>query len=475
MKKLLHSIIAITALCNVACSTSNMETTPIKYTAQTNPYLAPAGSASMHADGHSSDATPAKGPGATEWDIQFFNLEGTCPTVMVGTDGFILTMNTSPTREFPPRVLLLDPNTGEVLSKISVAQGSLLGGTYAYMDHKNRVILVDGNSQLLRIAHSNDGKKLFIDEQTDLSEFMKQVEGDAATSLMPDFKGRVWIGTGKARVAMVDENGKVHGIDLGSKEETIDNSISTAPEGVGVTTSHAMYLLNVDENGAPKILWRKAYDRGSHRKPGQLSWGTGASPTFFGPNGSDFVMLTDNADRQENLIIHRTKDGEILHTTGIFEPGASGTECSMIGVGNMVIGESTYGYPYPAYPESAGKSVPENAPFAPGLARWDITPGGLQLKWKKDIYSATVPRLACGDGIVYLYERKPEKDGKLGKVLQAMAVDAATGEILHAQSIPGDIDGQGLDPIQMVGVITEDGVWWQGTLMGMLRIKAKKK
>ena len=36
----------------------------------------------------------------------------------------------------------------------------------------------------------------------------------------------------------------------------------------------------------------------------------------------------------------------------------------MIGVGNTMVGASTYGYPYPKYPEGAGPSVPANALFA---------------------------------------------------------------------------------------------------------------
>ena len=34
-----------------------------------------------------------------------------------------------------------------------------------------------------------------------------------------------------------------------------------------------------------------------------------ASPTFFGPNGSDYVMLTDNSDIQESVIVYRTDNG----------------------------------------------------------------------------------------------------------------------------------------------------------------------
>ena len=84
---------------------------------------------------------------------------------------------------------------------------------------------------------------------------------------------------------------------------------------------------------------------------GKLAWGSGASPTFFGPNGSDYVMLTDNSDIQESVIVYRTDNGAKVGSAGLFTAGTSGTENSMIGVGNTMVGASTYGYPYPKYPE----------------------------------------------------------------------------------------------------------------------------
>ena len=64
-----------------------------------------------------------------------------------------------------------------------------------------------------------------------------------------------------------------------------------------------------------------AYDRGSARKPGKLAWGSGASPTFFGPNGSDYVMLTDNSDIQESVIVYRTDNGAKVGSAGLFTAG----------------------------------------------------------------------------------------------------------------------------------------------------------
>lgn len=76
-------------------------------------------------------------------------------------------------------------------------------------------------------------------------------------------------------------------------------------------TYNAIYMLTADaEQGNPVVSWSRPYDRGTVRKPGKLAWGSGASPTFFGPNGSDYVMLTDSADAQESVIVYRTSDGK---------------------------------------------------------------------------------------------------------------------------------------------------------------------
>lgn len=59
-----------------------------------------------------------------------------------------------------------------------------------------------------------------------------------------------------------------------------------------------------------RTVWRQAYDRGEARKPGQLSHGSGSTPTFFGDRtGAEFVVITDNASPRENLLVYRARDG----------------------------------------------------------------------------------------------------------------------------------------------------------------------
>lgn len=455
------------------------------YNAETNPHLGSPGVTTMHGDAQASDCTPLPGPGAQPWSVRKTPLGGACPTVLVGSDHFVQVLCTQVFSKnlqmLVPKIVILHPD-GTELAMLDLPKGALLGGVYAYLDQKDRMVLVDGTNTLIRLAHSDDGRRIWVDSRTDLTGMLSLVPGDQVVGLVPDWDGRVWVASKNGAVGVIDENqGQVRATLLreGGADgvERIDNSISACPAGISVVTSHAIYMLNLDSTGAPQVLWSRAYDRGSARKPGKLSYGSGASPTFFGPNGSDYVMLTDNADGRENVIIYRTADGSLVGTVPLFTAGASGTENSMIGVGNTVIGANTFGYPYPKYPDGAGTSVPASALFAPGMERWDITPDGLKQVWNRpDIYSSAVPRYSTADGIIYTCERRRGLAGLAdGAYAHAVAVDMATGRTLHAQELPNHVNilfGGG-DTLQMVGTIDSYGTWWQGTISGVYRISAQ--
>lgn len=450
------------------------------YNAASHPFLGPAGSATMHCDAQSSDVTPMRGPGVPaaggSWAVRAIGLGGACPTILAGSDGVIQVLCTkvlsSSLTALQPNITTLSQD-GTVLDDLNLPKGALLGGVYAYVDHENRMVLVDGTSTLIRIAHDSDGRGLRIDSRVDLRSVL---QGDQVVGLVPDWQGRVWVATKRAYVAVIDESsGTVRAIALHhfSAEENVDNSISSSPDGVNVITNYGIYQLSVDGDGAPIIRWANSYDRGSHRKPGQLSWGSGATPTFFGPTGGEYVMLSDNADSRESAVVYRVSDGHEVASAALFSPGTSGTENSMIAIQDTIIGASTYGYPYPRYPDGAGTSVPASANFAPGMERWDLVDGSLVQIWnRRDLYSSAVPRLSVPDHLIYTCERRPTIFGTTGLGIHAVAIDPDTGQTLHEQRIPGLAVIGGVDTLEMVGLI-KDGIWWQGTISGVLRISVE--
>lgn len=457
---------------------------PVSYNAQQNPYLGINSLATMHGDAQSSDATPFAGPGdpgvGGTWKVTFTNHWAACPTILAGQDGYIQALMTqflgSDAKVRKPKLAIIEPASGAQLGAIEIPTGALLGGVYAYLDADSNLVMVDGTNALTWISHSQDGMKVWVSRRIDLTDAMKLEPKDHVVGIVPDWHGRIWVASERGVVGLIDPKRNVvrlTKLQQYSPAERIDNSISACPQGVSIITSHGIYMLGADASTSkPRIIWSHSYDRGTKQKPGQLSHGSGATATFFGPNGSDYVMLSDNGDRQEKLIVYRSADGSAVGEGPLFTPGASGTENSMIGVQNSIVGACTFGYPYAQYPDT---KPAYRAQVAPGMERWDVNDdaSGITLKWRNNgIYSAAVPRLSTADNLIYTCERPRGPAGVLtGPVVYACAIDMDSGRVVHRQRLPRLANLlAGGDPSQMVGVIDKHGVWWQGTIGGIYRI-----
>lgn len=457
---------------------------PVSYNAQQNPYLGINSLATMHGDAQSSDATPFAGPGdpgvGGSWKVTFTNHWAACPTILAGQDGYIQALMTqflgSDAKVRKPKLAIIEPASGAQLGAMEIPTGALLGGVYAYLDAGSNLVMVDGTNALTWISHSQDGMKVWVSRRIDLTDAMKLEPKDHVVGIVPDWHGRIWVASERGVVGLIDPKRNVvrlTKLQQYSPTERIDNSISACPQGVSIITSYGIYMLGADASTSkPRIIWSHSYDRGTKQKPGQLSHGSGATATFFGPNGSDYVMLSDNADRQEKLIVYRSADGSAVGEGPLFTPGASGTENSMIGVQNSIVGACTFGYPYAQYPDT---KPAYRAQVAPGMERWDVNDdaSGITLKWRNNgIYSAAVPRLSTTDNLIYTCERPRGPAGVLtGPVVYACAIDMDSGRVVHRQRLPRLANLlAGGDPSQMVGVIDKHGVWWQGTIGGIYRI-----
>ncbi|MEV6274747.1 hypothetical protein [Nocardia sp. NPDC051832] len=436
-----------------------------------NPHLGPVGTSTMHGDAGSSDATPLAGPGAGQVSVGAYPLASACPTLLQGADGLVVALCTAIVGQ-KPTVHLLDPASnspiGTSLAALELAKGSLLGGVYAYLDNSDRLVAVDGDRKLLRIGHSRESGRwrLTVDNSTDLAGVIPV--GDNVTGLVPDWSGNVWFATGKGVVGLVTPTGVAATLGLPAGEQ-VANSISAAPSGrIAVATTHALYELRTDPSGRPEILWRAAYARGSARKPGQLSWGTGSTPTYFGPEtGAEYLTIVDNADDQVRALVYRSGGGELVCSQPVLTKGGAGSENSPIGIGRSLFVASTYGYPYPAVPADAGPAVPASAPFTGGMTRVDVDENGCRTVWENTVRSAAVPHLSTADGNLYTVSRvglniTTPLDGYAFTVL-----DPETGAVRSNRPLPGTIVD---DPLQMSPLISTGGRVLQGTITGILRI-----
>ncbi|MFJ8864167.1 hypothetical protein ACIRD6_00140 [Streptomyces sp. NPDC102473] len=470
---------ALLAAFVLGCAGSASAVSPVSFgpTPPHNPYVGPDGTATMHGDAGSSDTTPLAGPGVGTLSSSRTALASACPTILVGADGYPVALCT-PIFGQVPTVHLLDPDDGSSLTTLKLTKGSLLGGVYAYIDHQDRLVVADGSRSLLRIGHHRDAEgdwSLRVDRSLSLASVIPQ--DDAVTGLAPDWDGRVWFATGGGLVGTADDTtGAVKALSLPAGER-VANSISTAPEGTAVTTTHATYLLTA-KAGAPEILWRTAYDRGSARKPGLLSWGSGSTPTFFGPaRGTEYVAVVDNADTAANLKVYRTADGSDVCSVPVLRAAnGPGSENSPVGIGRSVFVAGTYGYPYPAVPEGAGTSVPASADFAGGLSRVDVRADGTGcgLVWDNALRSAAVPKLSTADGRLHTVVRDPLIPGTKGTSLldpyRYVQIDPDSGQVTRSTKVGV---GSLYDTLQMAGTIAPDGAYLQGTVTGVLRITAQ--
>ncbi|MEV0298383.1 hypothetical protein [Nocardia sp. NPDC050710] len=437
-----------------------------------NPALGPVGSSTMHGDAGSSDATPLAGPGAGPRAVSSYPLAAACPTLLQGADGLVVALCTAIAGQVPT-VHLLDPAApgplGHSLALLELAKGSLLGGVYAYLDNADRLVAVDGDRALVRVTHRRDGGgrwRLTIEHRTDLSAAIPV--GDNVTGLVPDWAGNVWFATGNGVVGLVTPAGATATLTLPAGEQ-VANSISSAPSGrVAVATTHALYEFRADVSGRPERLWRAAYDRGPARKPGQLSWGTGSTPTYFGPgSGAEFLTIVDNAAEPVKVLVFRSGSGESVCSQSVLTKGGAGSENSPIGIGGSVFVASTYGYPYPTVPEGAGPAVPATAPFVGGMTRVDVDDSGCHTVWENTVRSAAVPHLSTADGNLYTVTRvgldiTTPLDGYAFTV-----VDPDTGEVISNLPLPGTIVA---DPLQTSALIATGRRVLQGTITGILRV-----
>jgi hypothetical protein len=149
------------------------------------------------------------------------------------------------------------------------------------------------------------------------------------------------------------------------------------------------------------VRWSQAYDRGTQQKPGQLSQGSGTTPTLI---GHDLVAITDNAEPRMNVIFYRrsgTDAGREICQVPVFADGASATENSLAYAGgHSVIVENNYGY-------AGVQSTLLGQTSSPGVARVDLADDGTcHVAWTSTVTAPTsVPKVSLGNGLLYVYSK----------------------------------------------------------------------
>jgi len=282
----------------------------------------------------------------------------------------------------------------------------------------------------------------------------------------------------------------------------VANSISASPAGVAVATTTGLGLFTAGPNGAVQPVWRQVYENSGVRKPGQLSPGTGSTPVFFGPTtGYEYLVITDNATAPntnnqtpaENVNVYSVADGTRVAQTGFLTPSNAGTENAPIAFGNRIFVPSTYGYWYPQ-PSETGTAVPGSAPFVGGFQGMTLAANGTSLNtsWgpANSVPSSALPRLSLADNLIYTVLADSTTAG--GASTQTTvnysfaAIDADTGAIVGTPHFLGSNTFLGTAPdyrdtanytwntLQMTGVISPSGVFYQGTAGGIVMVRRQQ-
>ncbi len=427
----------------------------------------------MHNDLYSTDSTSLPGPGVGAHVAASSTPGGACAATFVGSDGMPVSLCTSyvgtnPPAFAAPTVVLFDPVTANPIARLQLTKGGLLGGVYGYLDSKDRVVVADGSGSILRVAHRRTpaGYQMFIDQRIDVKQLIPQ--GDSITAVAPDWDGRIWFATTHGVIGTVRGDGtRAVAMSLPAGEE-IANGLTLRPGGASVLTDHALYEMSAGSNGVPKTLWRKTYDRGPARKPGQLSWGSGTTPGYFGEGDDQYVAIVDSAVRP-NLLVYRTDGGSLKCTMKTFVTSGQGTENAPMAWGDSLLIGSTYGFAYPPFATSGGPAVPAFASFVGGMTRIDVKPDGCHRIWENHDRLASLPHLSRADGLIQglsYGDLNANPVQEVGPVYYA-ATDFRTGRrVVTTQVGVAPLD----EPMQLTGVIGPGRVLWQGTLGRMLKI-----
>ena len=264
---------------------------------------------------------------------------------------------------------LIDPTTLDQIASLDMPArdltsganplSDLCGGTYFYLDQQDRAYVLTTGNQMWEVtvgATSLSRTRTFSPTIPD---------GDCMTATMPDWKGRIFFATKGGRVGTIDP--KTGASKLRTfPGEAIFNSLAADETGaVYVVTDHRLLTLVADKNGMPQVRWAATYDRGTRQKPGQLSQGSGTTPTLI---GKDLVVITDNAEPRMNVLFYK-RDGNpknrLICKAPVFGAGTSATENSLVAAGRAVIAENNYGYEGPQSTIGGRTTSPGRRPGRP--------------------------------------------------------------------------------------------------------------
>jgi hypothetical protein len=443
----------------------------------THPFMAQHGASCMHVDPYTTNTYAWSGPLGHDPEVSSRSmgyLGGECPTHNFDSEGRIVTVCV---RQRSPTLLLLDPNTLQVLASHSLPTRrtplfgvrtmteDTSGGAYFYLDEQDRAVVGtgDGTIDVISVVNGEDGPEFALERSIALEEVLTLEDGslDKITAVMPDFVGNYWFVARYGTVGVVSTNGVVKARRLEGEE--IENSFSVSEDGVFIVSDHALYRFELGAAREPRIVWRETYDRGTRRKVGQINQGSGTTPTLL---GEDYIAIGDNAEPRMNVLVFRrdrVHANRRVCATPVFTPGQSATENTFIGHGRSLVVENNAGY-------DIFTTMRGGRTSSPGIARVDVREdeSGCDVVWQSnEISQTTVPKLSTATGLVYVYTKLPDAPGGVD-AYYFTAIDFHTGRTAYRV-----LTGTGVryDNHWAAITLSPDGTAYVGVLNGLIRVR----
>lgn len=424
-----------------------------------HPFMASSGQSNTHNDAYMSDTYVVPGPLGASPQVLSSSLGGICVTMAFDQQGRIISACIDLDSA---QLYLIDPVTLAPLAVLDLPaedSGSatdFVAGSYFYLDHNDHVLLPTIDRTIWELAVVEEGFEQV--QSYDLSTVIP--ETDSIGSVLPDFSGRLWFVTQGGLVGTLEpETGMISTLQL--EGEVITNSFAVDETGgVFINSDHAMYRFDAGASGEPVITWREEYDRGSQIKPGQVSQGSGTTPTLM---GDEYVTIADNAEPQMHVLVYRRSaeitGDRLVCQVPVFEEGASATENSLIATDSSIIVENNYGYDV--------RSILLGGVSSPGMARIDVQPdGGCEIAWTSDeTIPSLISKLSLATGLIYTYTREPIDDTV---AWYFTAIDFHTGETVFKQ-LAGT--GRSYNNHYSGLYLGSDGTAYVGVLGGMVALR----
>jgi hypothetical protein len=424
-----------------------------------HPYLADNGASSMHDDAWATDSYAGPGPIGDRVEVRtaWYGLEECAGLAFDSRQRLVALCGDLK----GPLLELIDPDTLHRTASVRLpdqqssdkpVRQNLCDG-YFYVDRKDRAVVATTDRRVL--AYTTTGGKLSRQQSYDLSGEVPS--SDCVVALMPDWSGRIWFATQDGLVGVLDPgSGRARVHRLAGEE--IANSFSVdASGGVYVVSDHALYRFSAAGSGRPRVDWRATYDRGSRVKPGQLTRGSGTTPTLL-PGRR--VAITDNADPRMHVQVYDARTGRRTCNVPVFAEGRSATESSLVSTGDALFVENNYGYHGP-------QSVALGRSTEPGVARVDVRAGGCRARWTNDVVAPTsAAKASLSSGLLYVYSKQRSRWGV--DAWYFTAIDLRTGlRVFSRRTGVGPL----FDNHYAAMTLARDGSAYVATLGGLVRVR----